>query len=216
MTSESPSSYSTSVPNSPESVPEPFSLPRETFTYTWSNIDVFSQIDEGSLPRQLYTNLKGCCKSDQKIGKTPKQLLTNVNGLALQGELLAIMGSSGAGKTTLLNVLAFRSPPGIEISPKAQRCLNGHVVTAEELRGNCAYVQQDDVFIGTLKTREHLVYQVIRFIYYILNDCKYIYLYFKLFIQAMLRMTNTATKAKFERVDKVMEEVRFKSSGHPK
>ena len=73
---------------------------------------------------------------------------------------MAVLGSSGAGKTTLLNALAFRSPPGVKIAPSAVRAINGIPVTASELRGRCAYVQQDDLFIGSLTAKEHLIFQV--------------------------------------------------------
>lgn len=139
-------------------------LSPEKFTYTWNHIDVFvDKRSAGSLPKRIYHNLKDCCGiagNASKDAAEKKQLLSNVSGFAAYGELMAIMGSSGAGKTTLLNILAFRSPPGIEISAKAERTLNGHLMSASVLRGNCAYVQQDDLFIGTLSTREHLLYQV--------------------------------------------------------
>lgn len=88
-----------------------------------------------------------------------KHLLKNVCGIARPGELLAIMGSSGAGKTTLLNALAFRSPSGIQIASGACRSINGRPVLADELRSRCAYVQQEDLFIGSLTAREHLIFQ---------------------------------------------------------
>lgn len=94
------------------------------------------------------------------------------------------MGSSGAGKTTLLNALAFRSPPGVRIAPSAIRALNGAQIDATELRSRCAYVQQDDLFIGSLTAREHLIFQ------------------------AMVRMDRELThKQKVRRVDEVLLEV---------
>lgn len=83
-----------------------------------------------------------------------------VSGVAMGGEMLAVLGSSGSGKTTLLNALAFRSPPGVRVSPAAVRALNGIPVDAAELRARCAYVQQDDLFIGSLTPKEHLIFQV--------------------------------------------------------
>ena len=62
-----------------------------------------------------------------------------VSGLALPGELLAIMGSSGAGKSTLLNTLLFRNSGNIrvrssysfliwvETTLKCRRCIVGRV-----------------------------------------------------------------------------------------
>lgn len=91
---------------------------------------------------------------------TRKKLLRNVTGIAQPSEILAIMGSSGAGKSTLLNALAFRSPNGIEVAKNSIRAVNGCPVNAIELRSFCAYVEQDDVFIGCLTPREHLIFQV--------------------------------------------------------
>lgn len=105
----------------------------------------------------------------QKIPVPRKHLLQNVTGVAHSGELLAVLGSSGAGKTTLLNALAFRSPSGVQISQSAVRALNGIPIGAEELRSRCAYVQQDDLFIGSLTAKEHLIFQVNFF----RNNCKY-------------------------------------------
>lgn len=81
-----------------------------------------------------------------------------VNGAAYPGELLALMGSSGAGKTTLLNTLTFRTPHGVVSS--GTRALNGQPATPEAMAALSAYVQQQDLFIGTLTVREHLVFQV--------------------------------------------------------
>lgn len=82
----------------------------------------------------------------------------SVHGIARPGELLAIMGSSGAGKTTLLNTLTFCSPASVIVS--GTRCINGIPINNTSLRSMSAYVQQDDLFIGTLTVKEHLVFQV--------------------------------------------------------
>ena len=71
---------------------------------------------------------------------------------------MALMGSSGAGKTTLLNSLTFRVPQTLVAS--GYRAINGIPVTAKALGSLSAYVQQEDLFIGTLTVREHLIFQV--------------------------------------------------------
>uniref|UniRef100_T1GGV8 ABC transporter domain-containing protein n=1 Tax=Megaselia scalaris TaxID=36166 RepID=T1GGV8_MEGSC len=107
-----------------------------------------------------------------------------VSGVAYPGELLAVLGSSGAGKTTLLNTLAFRTTKGVQLSPSTLRMLNGNPVEAVEMQARCAYVQQDDLFIGSLTAREHLIFQ------------------------AMLRMPrNTSYQRKLERVDQVIQDL---------
>jgi len=83
----------------------------------------------------------------------------SVNGAAYPGELMALMGASGAGKTSLLNVLTFRSESSVEVA--GIRAINGVPVSSQEMTGISAYVQQDDLFIGTLTVREHLIFQAL-------------------------------------------------------
>jgi ATP-binding cassette, subfamily G (WHITE), eye pigment precursor transporter len=112
---------------------------------TWQNINV---------------HLKAKNTKDTLSG-TPfkKQILRNVNGIARPGELLAIMGASGAGKTTLLNTLTFRTGNDLQIQSDVK--VNGYRIDSQkQLAAVAGYVKQDDVFISTLKVREHLVFQV--------------------------------------------------------
>lgn len=148
-----------------------FNVTEEKLTYTWSNIDVFGEVQnkhnapETSHPSMFFSKVRSVFHGDyQHIPRPRKHLLKCVSGVAYPGEILAVMGSSGAGKTTLLNSLAFRSPSGVQVSHAAVRALNGVPVNAKQLRSRCAYIQQDDLFIGSLTTREHLIFQV--FIYF--------------------------------------------------
>lgn len=81
-----------------------------------------------------------------------------MSGVAYPGELLAVMGASGAGKTTLLNALTFRSCRSTVVT--GLRSINGVPVNSAYLTSQSAYVQQDDLFIGNLTVKEHLVFQV--------------------------------------------------------
>lgn len=87
------------------------------------------------------------------------QLIFAVSGYCKPGETLAIMGASGAGKSTLLNALTFRNLTGLSVKSGA-RYANGVPITPNSLTAVSAYVQQDDLFIGTLTVREHLNFQV--------------------------------------------------------
>ena len=69
------------------------------------------------------------------------------------------MGASGAGKSTLLNTLLFRNLSGLKVS--GLRLANNKLVTPTSLTAVSAYVQQDDLFIGTLTVREHLTFQAL-------------------------------------------------------
>ena len=80
-----------------------------------------------------------------------------VSGIARPGELLAIMGSSGAGKTTLLNVITYRCRSDMVVTGKVS--LNGQKTNSRSLKSRMAYLQQDDLFIGTLTVKEHLMFQ---------------------------------------------------------
>ncbi|XP_068154443.1 protein white [Drosophila tropicalis] len=157
----------------------------ENLTYAWHNLDIFGAVNQpGSGWRQLVNRTRGLFCNERHIPAPRKHLLKNVCGVAYPGELLAVMGSSGAGKTTLLNALAFRSPQGIQVSPSGMRLLNGQPVDAKEMQARCAYVQQDDLFIGSLTAREHLIFH------------------------AMVRMPRNLTyKQRVARVDQVIQEL---------
>jgi ABC-type multidrug transport system ATPase subunit len=68
-------------------------------------------------------------------------------------------GASGAGKTTLLNVLNFRNRGNLKITGDVK--VNGQVVkTTSSIALVSGYVQQEDLFIGFLKVKEQLRFQV--------------------------------------------------------
>ncbi|CAG0919858.1 unnamed protein product [Notodromas monacha] len=118
----------------------------KAITFAWKNVNVFSKPKKrafGFLSR----------------GKQPevKQILKNVNGLVRPGELLALMGASGSGKTTLLNSLTFRNTRKITV--EGDIYANGRRVGPDHLTAISAYVQQQDLFIGTLTVREVLAFQ---------------------------------------------------------
>lgn len=71
---------------------------------------------------------------------------------------MKILLYSGSGKTTLLNVLTHRNVGGLNLEGYIK--VNGVEVTPGLIRSISAYVQQDDLFIGTLKVEEHLRFQV--------------------------------------------------------
>lgn len=176
-------------------------------------MDIFGAVHQpGSNWRQLVNRTRGIFCNERHIPAPRKHLLKNgkqvplqlndshssnsspwssVCGVAYPGELLAVMGSSGAGKTTLLNALAFRSPQGVQVSPSSVRLLNGHPVDAKEMQARCAYVQQDDLFIGSLTAREHLIFQ------------------------AMVRMPRQLTyRQRVARVDQVIQELSLSKCQH--
>ena len=65
---------------------------------------------------------------------------------------------SGAGKSTLMNVLAHRNIAQVQVMGKVE--VNGHPIGIDEINAFSAYIQQEDLFIGTLTVREHLIFQV--------------------------------------------------------
>ncbi|CAH3152291.1 unnamed protein product [Porites lobata] len=66
------------------------------------------------------------------------------------------MGASGAGKSTLMNVLAQRNIGQMDVTGTV--LLNDCPITSE-MTSMSAYIQQEDLFVGTLTVREHLTFQ---------------------------------------------------------
>lgn len=122
--------------------------PANRVTLSWHNINAFVRP----------TGKKFWKFRNQYDINEQKQLIVNVNGQVRPGQLLAIMGASGAGKTTLLNILTCRNLRKLVVDGEV--LVNGENVGASMTRIS-AYVQQDDLFIGTLTVREHLVFQAL-------------------------------------------------------
>ncbi|XP_070153101.1 protein white-like [Polyergus mexicanus] len=118
-------------------------------TYTWSDVNVYYSTKTNRIWDQLMFRPR------KSIAQ--KHILKDVCGVAYPGELLIIMGASGAGKTTLLNTLTFRTTRGVSTS--GLMAVNGRRISPDVLTSRMAYVQQDDLFIGTLTVTEHLMFQ---------------------------------------------------------
>ena len=64
---------------------------------------------------------------------------------------------SGAGKSTLMNVLAHRNIAQVQVMGTV--AVNGQPIGID-INALSAYIQQEDLFIGSLTVREHLTFQV--------------------------------------------------------
>ncbi|CAJ0943260.1 unnamed protein product, partial [Mesorhabditis belari] len=98
----------------------------------------------------------GPSSSSKAENGAKQKLLDNVFGVARPGEVLAIIGSSGAGKTTLLNALSQTDIRQLRL--QGQIKVNNLQVDHEYMRKISAYVQQQDLFIGSLTVSEHLTF----------------------------------------------------------
>lgn len=65
---------------------------------------------------------------------------------------------SGAGKSTLMNVLTFRNRGKLKIDGDIR--VNGVPVDKSKISNISTYVQQDDLFVGTMTVREQLTFRV--------------------------------------------------------
>ena len=91
------------------------------FTLASSRQELFKNNNWRSAAQVDFENLNVTLNS--ATGK--RVLLDNVSGHALQGQVLAIMGSSGAGKTTLMNMISGRLASSKTICTSGSVLVNG-------------------------------------------------------------------------------------------
>ena len=72
----------------------------------------------------------------------------------MTGEIVALMGPSGSGKTTLLNTLAQRQ----NATASGKIAINGRESSLATHRDVSAFVEQEDILIGSLTVKETLRY----------------------------------------------------------
>lgn len=108
---------------------------QSNLSLTWENIQASAKVKKG----------------------VTKQILHPHSGIAMGGQLTAIMGSSGAGKSTLMNILARRNLGGIQVDGITR--VNGQAYTSK-ISNISSYVQQNDIFVGTLTVREYITFIV--------------------------------------------------------
>uniref|UniRef100_A0A915LP98 ABC transporter domain-containing protein n=1 Tax=Meloidogyne javanica TaxID=6303 RepID=A0A915LP98_MELJA len=77
----------------------------------------------------------------------------------LHGKKLILNNGYGAGKTSLLNILTQRNLSSLRVSGQIR--INGVDVGKNVLRKISAYVQQEDLFIGSMTVIEHLRFMAI-------------------------------------------------------
>lgn len=109
---------------------------------------------------------------------------------------------SGAGKSTLMNILAHRNLGSLRLTGTV--LLNGEEI-GTDIGHVSAYVQQEDLFVGTMTVKEHLTFHVRESRFNFSMEIDGIILS----LQALLRLRRSYTrKQRKERVDDVIHEVR--------
>eukprot|EP01132_Coremiostelium_polycephalum_P008411 gene8411-10328_t len=115
-------------------------------------------VEDDHIPCELrFENITCVVKQRKRFWKKEfeyKTILNNVNGICIPGQLTAIMGLSGSGKTSLLDILSGRKNVG-DITGNV--LVNGNTV-GRNFKRLSGYVTQEDIMIGTLTCREHLMY----------------------------------------------------------
>jgi ABC-type multidrug transport system fused ATPase/permease subunit len=138
-----------------------------SITLTWRDVVVNAPVASAGM--SLINKVREC-KREAVRTPTSKLIINHVDGIAKPKEILAIMGASGAGKTTLLNVLNFRNRGQLKI--QGQVCVNGQVINEiDEIASISGYVQQDDLFVGSLTVKENLIFQVSLLLFVVLAFC---------------------------------------------
>ncbi|KAI6652906.1 Protein white [Oopsacas minuta] len=129
---------------------------KKQISLVWDNINVSVKVRPN--PIKL---LASKCLKKEVIGVTEIPILRRVSGSVNPGNLLAILGSSGAGKTTFLNFLTHKALSVRTFKVAGEVFINGENCSRFELAQISAYVQQEDIFIGTITVKEHLIFNAL-------------------------------------------------------
>ena len=152
----------------------PFINISEPQLFSHKNVD----IEIPSIPKNItlswrsinaYRHTESCSEKVLSIFQKKKNTelaLENSNGIVRPGEMLALMGASGAGKTTLLNILNFRSGGNLKVTGEVM--INGQLANSKIMSVLSCYIQQNDLFFGTLTVEEHLNFHV-KYLIHIFN-----------------------------------------------
>ncbi|KAK7111239.1 protein white-like isoform X1 [Littorina saxatilis] len=124
-------------------------------TLSWEGVSVFVKDKQKKMSKIVDAEEQGN-RHQVPVKNGRKRIVHGVSGVVQPGTLLAIMGASGAGKSTLMNVLANRNLKDYSIEGHIK--VNGLSVS-NGIRNISAYVQQDDLFFGTLTVRETLTFR---------------------------------------------------------
>lgn len=126
-------------------------LSRRSFSY--GPIHLSDDEDEGN---QLLAEHKAASLQFDNVSYhlNGKQILSGVQGIAVPGQITAIMGASGAGKTTFLDILARKNKRGVV---QGDFYVNGEKVIDKEYRNVIGFVDQDDTMLPTLTVHETIM-----------------------------------------------------------
>jgi ABC-type multidrug transport system ATPase subunit len=133
------------------------STDKHAFTGVHVNKDVSPiEVVAGRLPpvQITYSGIKfGVDIKKEKGAIEHRAILKGCDGTFNPGRLTAVMGASGAGKTSLMNIVSGNPTAG---RTEGAICLNGIDVfdTMARIRELSAYIQQDDILMGTQTVRE--------------------------------------------------------------
>ncbi|CAF1266313.1 unnamed protein product [Didymodactylos carnosus] len=132
--------------------------PSDSIHLSWENISARISPKASSRRSGFSEILKRKFRSNY-TEPTEKQLLHSISGYAIPGKILAILGPSGAGEQKALPGLHGRQEDGMNV--EGNLFMNGvNLLKMNKLlMTKCGYVEQHELFIGTMTIKEHLIFQ---------------------------------------------------------
>lgn len=127
-------------------------LSRRNFKY--GPIHLFDDSDEDMAQMMAAHKPASLQFEDVSYQLNGKHILSGIQGIALPGQIMAIMGASGAGKTTFLDILARKNKRGYV---GGNFYINGEKIPDDEFRSVVGFVDQDDTLLPTLTVHETIM-----------------------------------------------------------